>query len=80
MRWEEHVGMHGEKRTAYGILAGKPGGKRSLGRTRCRKEDKSKINHREIAWGHMNCTNLAMDREMVMDLRASSTEYWKVLK
>jgi hypothetical protein len=32
MRWAGHVATMGEKRTAYSILAGKPEGKRPLGR------------------------------------------------
>jgi hypothetical protein len=28
--------MHGEKRNAYGLLVGKPGGKSPLGRPNCR--------------------------------------------
>jgi hypothetical protein len=34
MRWAEHVARIGEKRNAHRILAGKPEGKRSLGRPR----------------------------------------------
>jgi hypothetical protein len=30
MRWAENVARMGEKRNAYRILAGKPGGKRPL--------------------------------------------------
>jgi hypothetical protein len=36
MRWEGHVARIGEKRNAYKILVGKPEGKRTLGRPRCR--------------------------------------------
>jgi hypothetical protein len=38
----------GKKRNAYRILAGKPEGKRSLGR---RWEDNIKMDLREIGWG-----------------------------
>jgi hypothetical protein len=34
MRWARHVTRKGEKRNAYRILVGKPGGKRLLGRLR----------------------------------------------
>jgi hypothetical protein len=37
MRWAGHVTRIGEKRNAYKILAGKPEGKRALGRPRCRR-------------------------------------------
>jgi hypothetical protein len=36
MRWVGHVARMEEKRNAYRILVGKPGGKRSLGRPRLR--------------------------------------------
>jgi hypothetical protein len=34
MRWAGHVARIGEKRNAYRIFAGKPGGKTPLGRSR----------------------------------------------
>jgi hypothetical protein len=36
MRWAGHVARMGEKRNEYRLLVGKPGGRRPLGRTRCR--------------------------------------------
>jgi hypothetical protein len=36
MRWAVHVALMGDKRKAYRILMGKPGGKRPLGRGRHR--------------------------------------------
>jgi len=36
IRWEGHVACIGERRGAYGVLVGKPEGKRPLGRTRNR--------------------------------------------
>jgi hypothetical protein len=36
MRWAGHIAQFGEKRTSYRILAGKPEGKRPLGRLRHR--------------------------------------------
>jgi hypothetical protein len=36
IRWAGHVARMGENKNAYRILVGKPEGKRSLGRTRCR--------------------------------------------
>jgi hypothetical protein len=41
----------GEKRTAYRILVGKPGGKRPLGRHRHRWEENIRMDLREIGWG-----------------------------
>jgi hypothetical protein len=42
----------GEKRNAYRILMGKPEGKRPLGRPRCRRVDKIKMDFRqnEMVW------------------------------
>jgi hypothetical protein len=42
MRWAGHVARMGETRIAYGILVGKPGGKRPLGRPRRRWVDNIK--------------------------------------
>jgi hypothetical protein len=36
MRWAGYVARKGEKRKAYKLLVGKPGGKGPLGRPRCR--------------------------------------------
>jgi hypothetical protein len=38
----------GEKRNAYRILVGKPEGKRQLGKPRCRWEDSTRMDIREI--------------------------------
>jgi hypothetical protein len=46
MRWAGHVARMGEKGNAYGILAGKPEGKRPLGRQRHRCVDNIKIDLR----------------------------------
>jgi hypothetical protein len=55
---------------------GKPEGKRSLGRPRCRWVDNIKTVLREIEWDGMDWTDLAKDRDrwralanMVMNLR-----------
>jgi hypothetical protein len=42
---------NGAKRNAYGILVGKPEGKRPLGRPRRRWVDNIKMDLREIGWG-----------------------------
>jgi hypothetical protein len=39
MSWAGHVARVGEKRNAYRLLVGKPGGKRPLGRPRSRWVD-----------------------------------------
>jgi hypothetical protein len=54
MRWAGHVARMGAKRNAYRIWAGKPKGKRPLGRPRRRWVDNIKIDLREIGWGDMD--------------------------
>jgi hypothetical protein len=41
----------GERRGAYRTLAGKPEGRRPLGRPRRRWEDNIKMDIREVVWG-----------------------------
>jgi hypothetical protein len=41
----------GEERKMYGVLVGKQGGKKPLGRPRCRWEDGIRTDLREIGWG-----------------------------
>jgi hypothetical protein len=42
---------------------GKPEGKRPLGTPRCRWEDNTKMDLREIGWGGMDWIDLAQDRD-----------------
>jgi hypothetical protein len=51
MRLAGHVARMGEGRNAYGVLVGKPEGKRPLERPRRRWEDGIKMGLREIGWG-----------------------------
>jgi hypothetical protein len=51
MRWAGHVARMGEERKAYRVLVGKPEGKRSLGRPRCRWEFGIRMDLREIGCG-----------------------------
>jgi hypothetical protein len=44
----------GEKRNAYRILVGEPGGKRPLGRPRRRWVDNIKMDIRETGWDGMD--------------------------
>jgi hypothetical protein len=66
----------GEKLNSYRILAGKPEGKRPLGRPRHRWVDNIKIHLREIELDGMDWIELAQDRDQwralintVMNLR-----------
>jgi hypothetical protein len=54
---------HDEKRNAYRIFVGKPEGKRSLERHRCRSENNIKMDLREIGWGDMDCIDVTKDRD-----------------
>jgi hypothetical protein len=52
-----------EKRNEYGILLGKPEGKRPLGIPRRMWVDNIKMDLREIGWGVMDWIDLAQDRD-----------------
>ena len=52
MRWAGHVACLGERRGVYGVLVGKPEGKRQLGRPRHRWEDNIKVDLQEGSWGY----------------------------
>jgi hypothetical protein len=54
---------NGEKSKAYGILVGKPEGKRPLGRQRRTYMENIKMDLREIEWDGMNWHNLAQDKD-----------------
>jgi hypothetical protein len=51
-----------EPRSAYRIFAGKPEGKRPLGRPAHRWLDNIKMDLREIGWGGIDWIDLAQDR------------------
>jgi hypothetical protein len=53
----------GKKRNTYGLLVGKPGKKRSLGRSRHRWVDHIEINVVEIGCDDMDCNGPAQDRD-----------------
>jgi hypothetical protein len=53
----------GEERGVYGVLAGKPEGKRPLGRPRRRWVDNSRMNLQEVGCGLMDWIGLAQDRD-----------------
>jgi hypothetical protein len=52
-----------EVRGAYNILAGRPEGKRPLGRPRRRWEDNIKMDLREIGFGDVAWIHLAQERD-----------------
>jgi hypothetical protein len=63
MRWAGHVARTREKRNAYRILAGKPEGKRPLGRPRRTWVDNIKMDLGEITWDGVNWIDRAQDRD-----------------
>jgi hypothetical protein len=62
MRWSGHVARMEEKRNAYRLLAGKPEGKRPLGRPRRRWVDNIRTDLGEVRWDDVDWIGLAQDR------------------
>jgi len=63
MRWAGHVARMGEERGAYGLLVGKPEGRRPLGRPRRRWVDNIRMELQEVGCGYMDCIGLAHNRD-----------------
>jgi hypothetical protein len=61
MRWEGHLARMGEKRNAYGLLVGKPEGKRPLGRPSGREVDNIRMDLGEVGWGDVDWIILVQD-------------------
>jgi hypothetical protein len=59
MRWAGHIAHMGEGRGVYGILVGKPEGKRPLGRPRHRWEDNIRMTLQEVGCGCEDWIGLA---------------------
>jgi hypothetical protein len=53
----------GEERGAYGILVGRPEGRRPLGKPRRGWEDNIKMDLQEVGWMGMNWIELAHDSD-----------------
>ncbi|KAJ4433905.1 hypothetical protein ANN_16218 [Periplaneta americana] len=60
--WAGHVARMGESRNAYGVLVGRPDGKRPLERPRRRWEDNIKMVLREVGYDR-DWIDLAQDRD-----------------
>jgi hypothetical protein len=78
VRWAGQVARMGAKSNAYGILMGKPEGKRTLEIPRRRWVDNNKMDLREMEWDGMDWIDLAHDRDQwrslvntVINLRVS---------
>jgi hypothetical protein len=63
IRWAGHVSRTGEVRGAYSIFAGRPEGRKPLGRPRSRWEDNIKMDLREIGFGDVDWIHWAQDRD-----------------
>jgi hypothetical protein len=63
MRWMGQVAHMGEGTSMYKVLAGKPEGKRPLGRPRHRWDDNIKVDLQEVGCGGMDWIELAQDRD-----------------
>jgi hypothetical protein len=63
MRLAGHVAHMGEGRNVYGVLVGKPEGKRPLEKPKHRWEDGIRMDLEEIGWGVVECIHLAQDRD-----------------
>ena len=64
MRWAWHVARMEEGRGVHKVLAGKPEGKRPLGRPRRRWEDNIKMDLEEVGTGCGDWMELAQDRDI----------------
>jgi hypothetical protein len=78
IRWAGHVSRMGEGRGVYGVLVGRPEGKRLLGRPRRKWEDNIKMDLTEIGIDGANWIRLIQDRvqwrsfvSTIMSLRVS---------
>ena len=63
MRWAGHVARMGEERGMYGVLVGKPEGRRPLGRPRRRWVDNIRMDLQEVGCGYVDWIGLAQDRD-----------------
>jgi len=63
MRWAGHVTRFGEERGVYGVLVGKPEGRRPLGRSRRRWVYNIRMDLLEVGCGYMDWIGLAQDRD-----------------
>jgi len=68
MRWAQHVAHMGESRGVYRVLAGKPVGKRPLGKPRPRWEDNIKMDLQKVGCEGIDWIDLAqgMDRRWAL--------------
>jgi hypothetical protein len=75
MRWAGHVAHTGDGSSVHRVLVGRPGGKRPLEKPRCRWEDNTKIDVREIRFHEANCFRLAQDRVRWLHSKLINTHF-----
>jgi hypothetical protein len=63
MSWAGYVALLGEVGVVYRVLAGKPEGKRQLGRPRLRWEDNIKMDLREVGYVDKEWFDVAQERD-----------------
>ena len=63
LRWAGHVACMEQSKNASRVLVGKPKGKRTLGRPRCRWEDNIKMDLREVGCDPGEWIDFAEDRD-----------------
>ena len=76
IRWARHVARTGERRGVYGVLVGKPEGKRPLGGPRHRWEDNIKMDLQEFGCGDVDWIELAQDRDRWRSLVIAVMNLW----
>ena len=76
MRWAGHVARIGEETGVYGVLVGKPEGKRPLGRPRSRWVDNIRMDLQEVGCGYMDWIGLAHDRDRWRTLVGAVMSLW----
>jgi hypothetical protein len=64
------------RRGVYRVLVGKPEGKRSRGRRRCRLEDNIKMDIQEVGCGGMDWIDLDQDRGSWRALVKAAMKIW----
>ena len=63
LRWAERVTHMEQSRNAYRVLVGKPEGKRSIGKLRCKWKDNIKMDLREMGCDPADWIDLTEDRD-----------------
>jgi len=76
MRWVGHVVHMGEGRGMYGVLVGKPEGKRPMGRPRHRWENNINIGLQEVGGVGMDWIELAQDEDRQWALVNALMNLW----